>query len=255
MEEKNKLLFYALKYKGDWDRIITAINFEEEIDKEEFDVAFKKMNCKYITILDPEYPSSFKHIHKPPLVLFYYGDLSLLTNRNLLGIVGSRHPTNYGKNVCEELIGGLEIKNVVIVSGLAKGIDSIAHKMALRKKIKTIAILGVGIDYCYPKENFELYNKIKEEGLIISEYPYKEVVCKKNFPLRNRLVAALSDVLFIPDVKEKSGTQITIRFALEEGKDILVVPSSIFEGLNNNFLISQGAIPVMSSKDIEEYLK
>ena len=254
-EKKRKLLFYALKYKGDWDLIVSAINRKEEIDEKEFVRLIEKLNCKYITMLDSDYPNKFKGVFKPPFVLFYYGDLSLINGEHLLGVVGSREPSEYGIKACKKVLSEINRVNPIIVSGLAKGIDSIAHKIALEKEFKTIAVLGTGIDYCYPKENYSLYKKIKENGLIISEYPYKELVSVTNFALRNRLVAALSDAIFIPDVKNKSGTLITVRFSLEAGKSILVTPTSIFENLYNNRLIYQGATPILCANDIEEEIK
>ena len=255
MEKREKLLHYALKYKGDWDGIYNAVKINEEVPLEEFEREVKELKCKFVTILDDEYPQQLKIVFKPPFVLFYYGDLSLLKSKYIIGVVGSRTPTNYGKNVCRDLLRGIEKIEPVILSGLARGIDGLAHQIALDKRFKTIAILGVGIDYCYPKENFELYQKIKQLGLLISEYPYKEIVNKNNFALRNRLIAALSKAILVPDVKRKSGTLITIRFALHYGKDVMVVPCSMFEELYNNQLISQGAILITCSNDIEEQIK
>ncbi|MBE6143022.1 MAG: DNA-protecting protein DprA [Erysipelotrichaceae bacterium] len=253
-DARKKIIYYALKYKGDWDEIFNAITRKEEYDEEFVNKELKNNKWKLVTVLDKEYPQKLKNIMKPPFVLFYYGDFSLINEEYSLGVVGSRNHLDYGSKVCEKLIGGLS-KDIVIVSGLAKGIDAFAHQAALDNDLKTIAVLGVGIDRCYPKENFKLYMKIKKCGLLISEYPYKEVVSVNNFPMRNRLIAALSKSILIPECKGRSGTLITVRFALEQGKDILVVPCSILEPLYNNQLILEGAIPVICSKDIEEQIK
>lgn len=246
------LLYYSLKYKGDWELITQAINFHEEIDNEFLKTELKKINFKYVTIVDEEYPSQFKAITRPPYVIYYYGDFNLASAHNILAIVGSRNPTIYGIKVCKKIINELDIKDLVIVSGLAKGIDALSHELAFINEYKTIAVLGSGIDSIYPKENYYLYKKIKMEGLLISEYPYKGIVSKENFALRNRLISALSKVVFIPDVNQKSGTSLTVRFALEQGKDIAVVPNSIFDDLYNNRLIFEGATPIITSEDLKE---
>lgn len=252
---KEILLYYSLKYKGDWKNIYNAISTKEEIDNEEMKLEINKCECNYVTILDESYPEKLKNCNRPPFVLFYYGDLSLLKSKKILGVVGSRDCTEYGKKVTEDIIDSIENEEVVILSGLAKGIDAAAHKSALKRNLNTVAILGVGIEKAYPKENFKLYGEIKDKGLLISEYPYKEIVSHNNFLLRNRLVAALSDYLFVPDVKERSGTMVTIKMALELGKEILVAPTSIYENLINNMLILEGATPIISSKDINEIIK
>jgi DNA processing protein len=198
---------------------------------------------------DKEYPETLLQLSDPPKCLYCLGDVSLLKNR-CIGIVGSRKFSDYGEKVTNKIINVLKGKDVVILSGLARGIDTIAHEAALRNNLKTIAVLGVGIERIYPKENFYLYQKIKKEGLIISEYPYKEVVCKNSFVLRNRLIAGLSTKLLVPELQDKSGTLITVRFALSFGKEILVVPTSIFSTTYNNQLIFQGATPILEGKDI-----
>lgn len=248
---RDLLIYFALKYKGDWKNIFKAISEKEKVDEEDIKKYLSTLTCKCITILDKEYPKQFKEIYQPPFVLFYYGDISLVNRKNILGIVGSRNPTTYGEQCCKYLLLESNINDLVVISGLAKGIDAIAHETSLMKGYKTIAVLGNGIDACYPKENFKLYQKIKNNGLIISEYPYKEIVSKNNFALRNRIIAGLSNKILIPDVKKKSGTLITIRFALNFGKDILVVPCSIFDERYNNQLIYEGAVPISTPKELE----
>ena len=252
VEMRELLIYLALKYKGDWERIYSAINLKEKIDFKYLNGELRKIKCKIVTLIDEEYPNQLKKIYQPPFVLFYYGDLSLLDSQYILGVVGSRKANDYGIKGCNKIIGDLKNTNVVILSGLAKGIDTIAHEGAIKNNLKTVAILGTGIDYCYPKENFCLYQKIKIDGLLISEYPYKELVNKNSFALRNRLIAGLSSKIFVPDVQDKSGTIITIRFGLNYGKEILVLPCSIFESMYNNYLIFQGATPILDGKDIFE---
>lgn len=252
MKIRNVLIYFALKYKGNWEQIHKAINLQEKLDEDYLNEELKKIKCNIVTVIDEEYPEQLKKIYQPPFVLFYYGDLSILKNSHILGVVGSRNASCYGINACCKIINDLKNSDIVVVSGLAKGIDSIAHESAIINDLKTVAVLGTGIDYCYPKENFYLYRKIKNDGLIISEYPYKELVNKNNFVLRNRLIAGLSNKLFIPEVQDKSGTLITIRFALNFGKEILVAPTSIFESTYNNELIFQGATPIVDGKEIFE---
>ena len=254
MKIRNVLIYFAIKYRGEWNKIHQAVENKEKYDEKTINKELEKINCNVVTILDEDYPKQFRQIYNPPYVLFYYGDLDIINSERILGVVGSRNNSIYGELVTNKIINDLS-EDIVIVSGLARGIDGIAHNCALYKNMKTIAVLGVGIDYCYPKENFKIYNKIKKEGLIISEYPYKETVSIHSFPFRNRLIAGLSDAIFIPECKERSGTLITVRFALEQGKSILVAPSSIFEDSYNNTLILEGASPVMSAKDIEEQIK
>lgn len=228
MTSREYLINYAIKYSGDYKAIKKAI-----VDKEEFE-GFTCENC--ITIFDDEYPRKFLYLKDPPFVLFYKGNISLLKER-IIGVVGSRKPCDYSLAATKLLASNN--KDKVIVSGLAKGIDAQAHKYAC----KSIGVLGCGIDYIYPKENEYLYKLLEETGLIISEYPFNTPPSTYNFPFRNRLVAALSDEIYIMEAHEKSGTLATINNALELGKNIKVLPFDIFkkEGEYNNYLISEGA--------------
>lgn len=229
--ERNKLIAYALKYQGNYDKILAAILKNEEIEGKEI------KNC--LTILDKEYPIDFFCLKTPPFVLFYKGNLNLLKEKKI-AIVGSRDACTYAIEATKKL--SLKNKDKVIVSGLAKGIDAIAHQYA----DKTIGIIGCGIDYIYPYENKNLYEKIIKDGLLISEYPE---FCKPlgyHFPFRNRLIAALAQTVYIMQSKEKSGTITTVNEALELGKDIKVLPFDIFseEGIYNNQLINDGALMI-----------
>ena len=253
-EEKNKdakkvLLYLSLKYKGDWDMVCSKIG-KEIVDETYLANQLSKMKFKYITILDKDYPEQLKGILKPPLVLYYYGDISLLQKERILGVAGSRNASSYGLSACSKIISEIEDKEIVILSGLARGIDAVALNSAKKNNLKMIGILGTGIDYCYPSENYPLYKKMKEDGLIISEYPYKEIVSKKNFTFRNRLVAAFSNILFIPEVKERSGTLVTIKYALSMNKPVMVVPTSIFEENYNNHILKCGGELITTGKDL-----
>lgn len=248
---RNILIYFAIKYNGDYTKILDAIKKKEQVDLEEIE-KIKKQGVKAITVLDDNYPSYLKEIYAPPFVLFYEGDVSLLYQKPRLSVVGARQATNYGKEALIKILDEVLLHDVVIVSGLAEGIDSIAHKEALKHNKKTIAVLGTGIDVCYPKSNISLFNEIKQFGLLLSEYPSSNMGNPNNFPMRNRIISALGDALLVADAKFKSGTQITVRYALEQGKDIFSIPHSIFEESFCNLLIKEGAKPIFNGNDIIE---
>lgn len=247
------LLYLSLKYNGQFDKIYKAIEEKEKADMELLSEWKNKMKCSYTTILSEDYPKRLKAIACPPFVLFYYGDLSLLNNKTI-GVIGMRYPSEYGVDVTQRLVSDLVKEDYVIVSGLALGVDGIAHKTCIDFKGKTIAVLGCGIDYCYPSTNFDLYEVIKKDHLLVSEYPLGLSPQKWYFPARNRLIAGFSDSLLVTEAKEKSGTMITVGFALEQGKDVLAVPSDIYGNEGCNVLIQQGAKLVKNVKDIVELL-
>ena len=205
-----------------------------------------------------EFPKGLLEIPHPPKQLFIRGKLPS-ENLIYLAVVGSRNHTTYGKDVCEKLIEGLKGYPIVIVSGLALGIDSIAHKTALKNKITTIAFPGSGIDNSalHPKQNISLAQDIVDNGgCLISEMKPDEKATLYSFPQRNRLMAGISKAVLIIEAEEKSGTLITARMALDYNRDVLVVPGSIISpnSKGTNHLINQGATPVSSSKDILEAL-
>ena len=246
---RNILIHFAIKYNGDFIKILSAIKEKETVTKEDIEKV-KNLNINALTCLDDNYPVCLREIYAPPFVLFYKGDISLL-NSDMISVIGSREPTSYGIEVTEKILNELfDIKDVTIVSGLAKGIDAVAHKTALDNNQKTIAVLGSGVDVCYPKENFILFKKIEERGLLLSEYPMGCKPDKKNFPLRNRIIAALGKGILVTDATCPSGTQNTVRNGLEMNKDIMAVPHSVLENSYCNFLLRQGAIPILSGKDI-----
>ena len=247
------LLYLSLKYQGQFDKIYQAIQNNEQIDVEIFKKMKKKMKCHYTTIVSDDYPECLKHIACPPFVLYYYGDLSLVANKTI-GVIGMRYPSEYGIEVTQKFVNDLVKEDYIIVSGLALGIDGIAHQQAINSKGKTIAVLGCGIDYCYPSIHLEMYEEIKENHLLISEYPLDLSPRKWYFPARNRLIAGLSHNLLVTEAKEKSGTMITVGFALEQGKDVMAVPSPFNGHEGCNLLIQQGAKLVKSVEDIVELI-
>ena len=204
------------------------------------------MNSKY-------YPERLRNIDDPPKGLYCLGNLELLNYKNNIAMIGSRNCSSYGERAAKDFAYNLAKEDICIVSGLAKGIDSFSHIGALNAKGKTIAVLGSGLDNIYPKENIKLVEEIiKNNGLVISEYPLGTKPLKYHFPARNRIISGLSDSILVVEARKNSGTNITVDFALEQGKDVFVIPGNIYSKTSDgtNFLITEGAIPVLSYKDI-----
>ena len=249
------IIFLAVKYKGDWNAIYQAIKQKELVDEPDVQQALQSIKCHVVTIIDDDYPEALKKIYKPPFVLFYYGDLGLAhLMEKSIAVIGSRLPSSYGQTMTRKITQELIDEGLIIVSGLAKGIDATAHETTLQHGGKTIAILGSGIENCYPKENLSLYEAIKEGHLLLSEYPHYALPDKQNFPWRNRIIAGLSQGVFVAEAKQKSGTLITVGYALYLGKDVYVLPHQANTDNSTNQLIKDGAILVESGKDILEQL-
>ncbi len=212
-----------------------------------------KHEIKTITILDKDYPNSLMNIYDKPAVLYTKGNYKLDSNLSI-GIVGSRKATAYGKWACEKFTKELVNLGVTIVSGLATGIDSIAHKTVVENGGKTVGVLGNGIDKIYPKNNSELYKDVSNNGLLISEFPLGTEPLSFNFPRRNRIIAGLSYGIIVIEAKEKSGSLITAHHALEQGKEIFALPGNInsIYSKGTNKLIKDGAKPLLSIDDIIE---
>lgn len=211
-----------------------------------------KNEINIIPILDYRYPKILKNIYDPPLYLYVKGNDSIFNNMSI-GIVGCRECTEYGKNAAKYFAYNLSKKGMVIISGLAKGIDSFSHIGALEANEKTVAIVGNGLDYIYPKENTFLENEIiNKGGAIVSEYCIGTKPNKYNFPARNRIISGMSTGIIVIEAKRKSGTLITVDFALEQGRDVFVIPGNINSenSIGTNELIKQGAIPVTKYEDI-----
>ncbi|HEB12980.1 MAG TPA: DNA-protecting protein DprA [Actinobacteria bacterium] len=212
-----------------------------------------KLGIDFITRAEKAYPTSLKQIHDPPAVLFIKGSLQSVNQH--VAIVGSRKCTEYGRMVAQEMGAALAEAGITIVSGMARGIDTAAHKGAL-KTGRTIAVFGSGVENVYPPENRELAVKISQAGALISEYPPGTSVRPLNFPARNRIISGLSKVLVIVEASRKSGALITADFALEQGKDIMVVPGSVRSATSGGChrLIKEGAAVAESADDVLELL-
>lgn len=243
-----------LKIKGFSETLAECIidkenkeNLKRQIDD------IQEQNIKIITIKEKEYPQLLRTIYDYPVSIYVKGNEKIL-NAPTIGIVGCRQSTAYGEKVAQYFAYNLSKRSINIISGLAKGIDSQSHIGAIKAKGITIGVIGSGLDIVYPKENQYLYDKIiRENGAIVSEYPLGVKPEKMNFPARNRIISGMSKGILVVEAKKKSGTLITVDFALEQGRDVYVVPGNIDEmnSVGTNDLIKQGAQMVTSHRDIE----
>lgn len=216
-------------------------------------VYMKKNHIELITYRDKQYPKLLRNIYHFPIVLYVKGNKEIL-NQDFIAIVGCRNCTNYGEQIAKKFSYDLAKRNISVISGMARGIDTFAHMGCIQANgAKTVAVLGSGLDNIYPPENKILYeNIIRFGGAIISEYVVGTKPIGSNFPKRNRIISGMAKSLIVIEAKIKSGTFITVDFALEQGKDIYVVPGNInslcSEGTNE--LLKQGAIPITKIDDI-----
>lgn len=204
----------------------------------------------------PEYPERLKEIYDPPPVLWVRGDVRLLS-RPAVAVVGTRHPTPYGSGMAELLARDLAARRLLIVSGMARGIDTAAHKGALAARMPTVAIWGTGIDVVYPKENRKLAEDILASGgVIASEVPMGTFPAPQNFPRRNRILSGLSLAVLVVEASENSGTRVTARCAAEQNRDLFAVPGNVTSkgSWTPNLLIKQGAKLVATWEDVWEEL-
>lgn len=249
------LLYFAHKYKGDFFAVIKALKEHEEINHQNLEKIKNAVNdYEVLTILDETYPAVLKTMNQPPLCLFYKGDIRLLDDLNKsIAVVGTRNSSEYGKTKTLEIAGDLAKQGYTIISGMAKGIDAYAHQAALQVGGKTIAVLGSGINEVYPYTNIDLYKKIVSQGLVISEYPGNTKPEPDFFKFRNRLVAGLATNVLVTEAKYRSGTVITVGYALEKGADIFCLPTKAGEESGTNKLIQDGAYLIESAADILKY--
>ncbi|CAI2602246.1 hypothetical protein AKUH3B204M_07710 [Apilactobacillus kunkeei] len=232
----------------------TFINFYNS-DKLNRELDHHINHVKWITIIDDLYPENLKEAYLPPIVLFYFGDLGLLENK-ALAIVGSRNNTEYSVEVIRRLIPDIISNQITIVSGLAKGVDRLAHLAAIANHGTTIAVIGTGLDQYYPRENESLQRTIAKNHLLLSEYPVGCRPARYHFPERNRIIAGLVRSVLVTEAKYRSGSLITANLALQNNRNVLAVPGRIDSELSVgcNDLIQAGAKPVITAKDIlEEY--
>ncbi len=211
----------------------------------------------FLTILDKRYPSQLQEIYSPPVVLFYQGDLELLDSKKLLGVVGARQCSSYALQALTQLLPNVIQQKLILVSGLAKGVDGLSHQLALKHHGKTIAVIGNGLDISYPSCNRALQTQIAHAGLLLSEYPLESRPLKYHFPLRNRIIAGLCQTVLFVEARHHSGSLITANLALQENRNVLALPGRINDIYSTgcNELIAAGAKPVLNSNDIlEEFI-
>ena len=205
-------------------QIEIILNQKNRINLEKYAEYMQKHEIKMITIFDEKYPQNLRNIYDPPVVLYIRGNENII-NEFSIAIIGSRVCSNYGKQVAKQFAYNLSKYNINIVSGLAKGIDTYAHVGTIQAKKTTIAVIGSGLDIIYPEENKKLYEEIiKNNGAIISEYIVGTKPEKLKFPERNRIISGLSKGILVVEANKKSGTFITVDFALEQGKNIYAIP-------------------------------
>ncbi|TNF56178.1 DNA-protecting protein DprA [bacterium] len=227
-----------------WDRI------QEELERIERDY------IELITFHDSEYPDSLKHLSDAPLILYVKGEI-IDDDRYAVAVIGSRTHTDYGGRMAERISAQIASYGLTVVSGMARGIDTASHKGALKGKGRTIAVLGSGIDIPYPPENKRLMGEIQSSGAVISEFPLGKPPLRENFPRRNRIISALSMGVVVVEATVDSGSLITVRYALEQGKEIFSVPGNVTSrnSQGTNRLIKEGAKLIESAEEIIEELK
>jgi len=227
-------------------------NYDDKLEQ------LHKKGIKFITRENPIYPPRLKNIPDPPIALYMKGELPT-ENGFHASIVGARRCSEYGSTMAYSISKGLGAIGAVIVSGLATGIDSVAHKAALDVGARTIAVLGCGVDICYPPQNRDLYEKIaqQEQCCILSEFPPEVKAMPYHFPMRNRIVSGLSDALIIVEAAKGSGTFTTVDHALDQGKYVFAVPGNATSKLSEgtNLIIKEGAYLITDHKDVLEHFE
>lgn len=237
-------------------RVAQDIFAQRGLDEAEKEIQLAAgLGIKIITPSTEDYPTLLRQIPDPPLAIYVKGDVSAIS-RHSVAVVGTRKPTAYGSSVAHRLAADLAMRNVAIVSGLARGIDSAAHRGALEAKGKTVAVLGSGVDVVYPRENKKLAESVAAGGAVISEFPLGTSPVPENFPIRNRIISGLCLGVLIVEAAEYSGSLITARLALEQNREVFAVPGNITspQSFGPNLLIKQGAKLVDQWMDlIEEF--
>jgi DNA processing protein len=223
----------------------------ENILNDELENLFK-INGSLITLWDSEYPKLLKKIYDPPILLYTKGNIQD-SDEYSIAVVGTRQPTNYGKIQVEKIVNDLTQQKITIVSGMARGIDSIAHRTALKNKSRTIAVLGSGLNVIYPPENKKLYDEISQSGAVITEYCLDTIPDAVNFPKRNRIISGLSLGCVVIETGITGGAMQTAALALDQGREVFAVPGNlgIRQSEGTNLLIQKGeAELIISAEDI-----
>ncbi|MFH0936696.1 MAG: DNA-processing protein DprA [Candidatus Daviesbacteria bacterium] len=228
----------------------------KKLDPEKYLESIQKSGISWLTIFDEEYPKLLKEIYDPPTVLYFKGEIKK-TDEKAIAVVGTRKMTGYGKLVTEKLASELANLGITVVSGLARGVDSTAHKAVVEAGGRTLAVLGGGLNNIFPPENIDLAKKITQGfGAVFSEFPPDHPSLPGNFPARNRIISGLSLAVLVTEAAEDSGSLITARCALEQGRDVFAVPGPITSDLSKgpSILIKQGAKLITEAEEILEEL-
>lgn len=235
------------------DAIQVAIGFFEEYMTEYANL--NKKGISFYTLEDEAFPRQLREIPNAPMFCFQKGRIQYPQQKRI-AIVGSRNPSNYGKEMARYIASNLAKKGVGIVSGMASGIDSVAHRAAMKEAVDNIAVLGCGVDVCYPQDNFYLYEDMTKQACVMSEYPPKTKPLSFHFPMRNRIISGLADLVLVVEAREKSGSLITVDHALEQGKTVYAVPGRVTDALSKgcNALIEMGAGVFLTVDDLLEQL-
>ena len=228
--------------------VASGCSFEDAAAQQQ---TMREKDAQCLTIGDPRYPPLLREIYDPPVLLFVRGRVELLQSI-LFGVVGTRRPTPYGMAATERLAGDLARAGLTIASGMARGVDTAAHKAALGANGYTVAVLGCGVDVVYPSENRRLAAEIAEKGLIVSEFPMGATAFPQNFPIRNRVISGMSTGVLVVEGAEYSGSSITAKLAIDQGREVFAVPGNITSKMSwgPNLLIKQGAKLVQDWNDV-----
>jgi DNA processing protein len=231
------------------------IELRKDVDLDKLWDNINSQDIRIITWEDETYPPRLKEIEHPPPVLYIRGEF-LPEDHFAVAIVGTRKVTSYGRQVTEELSAFLASNGVTVISGLARGVDTIAHSMALKSGGRTAAGFGCGVDRIYPPDNRSLAEQIMERGALISDYPIGTAPESSNFPPRNRIISGLSLAVVVIEAGDTSGSLITAEFAAEQGREIFAVPGNILAPLSRgtNKLIQNGALPLLAPQDLLQAL-
>lgn len=260
----------ALLWEASYQELISEWNIDYKTAREMINVRDKvKINdelsrmsergVKLLSLYDVLYPDQLKEVYDPPAILYVKGDLDLLNmdKSKMIGVVGTRKPTPYGRKMTKQLVEDLISGDMVVVSGMAKGIDEIAHNTCLVFSGRTIAVLGSGCDVVYPKSNAYIYEGILSGGgLIVSEFPPGTQPLRHHFPRRNRIISGMSEAVLVVEAGVKSGSLITAKYAMEQGRTVMAVPGNVTSPLSRGTLkiIKEGATPVGTAKEILDEL-
>ncbi len=257
LQARDCLIALSVLHKGDWNRVYMALRKHEIPSDEEVAELVSSVKSNVITIIDKDYPVHLRDgCIRPPIVLYYYGDISLLQNPDrILTVVGSREPEAYSSAQTRKLCHEMVDKDYIIASGLAYGIDTIAAEEGVVRPGHAIAVMGNGIERTYPLENTALREKIASTGLLLSEYPGRTAPDSRHFPMRNRILAGVGKATFASEVALHSGTSITVSYAMQMDRDVGLLPFHAGEDYMNNLFIKSGAALVETSEDLVSMMK